>query len=269
MNIKYLLLFLLFLSCLVLRANSLDQIRGGIEFDFANPALEEISGQNWFQVDILARSTGASQGMGSGLLLVNYNSSAFGINAFSTGNAAVIPGELLTTGVFPFYNLICADHSSRRLAITYEYMFMGGYGNVLTPQYHVLATIRLRVLNALGNSGLSFENALMQDNQFLDDNFNLFAPVLTGSPLLFPLSNTPQNLCLYAQGDILRLTWDHIPYCTYNVYSTQNPNVESWQLIASNLSNNYWELPSAERGFFRVTAHYPDTTILQGGSRCD
>lgn len=151
MNIKYLLLFLLFLSCLVLRANSLDQIRGGIEFDFANPALEEISGQNWFQVDILARSTGASQGMGSGLLLVNYNSSAFGINAFSTGNAAVIPGELLTTGVFPFYNLICADHSSRRLAITYEYMFMGGYGNVLTPQYHVLATIRLRVLNALGS----------------------------------------------------------------------------------------------------------------------
>lgn len=68
---------------------------------------------------------------------------------------------------------------------------------------------------------------------------------------------TPENLIVSVYQDIVRISWDEVPGCTYNVYSATNPYApfNIWTQIATGIVDTYFEEPlSGTCKFYMVTA---------------
>ena len=232
-----------------------DGLRSGIEFTLDNASLVYLEGMPYLSLDVMLRGQDAEQSIGTGIVYLNYNPEVFGEHVKTSGNVIVQKGALLTTSPLSAYNLILNDNTPTRLAITYEYMYTTGAGNILDSEPQSLLNICFKILNYGSASGISFQENLMQGEQYMDDNVTMFIPV-TASDLennVVPIR--PEALLWSREGNTINLSWQECPGCVYTVYSSADPLSEEWQIQAQDLSSPYWEAALDEtRMFFRVTA---------------
>lgn len=226
-----------------------------IELTWGNPKMIYEGGEDWLSIDILAKVLENPAHLGSGLVLLNYDPEVFSSGLVSENRLQVQKGELLTTAFSPLYTIHTADRNPGQLAIVYEFTGSTGGGNLLSPVPQVLLNLRLKTQSPTGLCILSFETDLMQDNQFTDDNFNRFSSAITGAPLSHHWCISPRNIRITLQNEQVRLQWDEVPGCSYDVFSTTDPQSGIWLPAASGLTQNNWLLPSTSpHAFFRIIA---------------
>ncbi|HHE38056.1 MAG TPA: hypothetical protein ENL20_05735 [Candidatus Cloacimonetes bacterium] len=66
----------------------------------------------------------------------------------------------------------------------------------------------------------------------------------------------PQNVMIGIVDDIVTISWDEVPGCTYNVYSSSDPYepFESWFNEISGIPETFWCELVSEKKFFYITA---------------
>lgn len=229
--------------------------RGGIQYHLANAEVVDIAGESFFEFDVLASGSQASQRLGTGILLINYNPAVFGNNLQSAGNITITRGSLLVTQPIAFYGLIVNDNSANRVAITFEYLFTAGWGNILSAAPQTLVHVRMKVRHFGGDTGISFAQSLMAGQQYTDDNSTLFYPVLAEDTANIYLPLAPADITICAQNGILSLGWQAQPNCEYTVYSASSLALNDWMVEASGLLQPGWQTAMATPSrFYRVTA---------------
>lgn len=156
----------------------------GITFEFANGEIVTQNSQEYYAFDIMAYATEDNTHFGSGMVYINYNTYAFGENVCTAENIFVEKGELiqgeLSQGI-PLYEIVnIIDNTYSRIAITTGYNFpqLADEANILTTTPIQYLHIKLKVENITGYSGLSFEEDLMENQQYQSDNTNRYAPVV-------------------------------------------------------------------------------------------
>ena len=255
--IEMLLFTLVFYLAIVnLQGKETSVMRGGIEYTFANCQIITLNSDMYFSFNILAASpgTGSRPRIGTGMIVIDYNTSVFGEFVNANHNATVTRGTLLTTAPFSLYNLITNDNQAGRLAVTFEYTSAAGGGNLLQITPAQLVNIRLKV-NGGGFTGLGFTQYLMNGEQYQDDNATELSPVTASDTVNSVIPYAPAGLSVNAVNNVLVLTWQIVPGCTYNVYSADSPVSSSWQPVATGITQNTWGLPlPATSRFFYVTS---------------
>lgn len=254
-----LLISFLCLWALNLHCNEINPVRGGIEFSFANTQITTIASDMYYSFDIqaVALGTGTNPRLGTGMVLINYNPTVFGEWVKTSNNVIITKGILLSTSPFPFYSIIANDNQASRLAVTFEYLVSAGWGNILEFSPVQLLNIKLKV-NAAGNAGLSFAQSQMTGEQYQDDNATVLNPVIatdTENSFISTSPTSPVNLTLSTTNNIVTLSWQNVPGCTYNIYSAGNPESAVWQTEAIGITQPFWSNPiQAAKKFYRVTS---------------
>ena len=153
----------------------------GITFTFGNGQISG-SGPYYYSIVVLAQADGPNTFLGDTQLYINYSNLAFEDSAAANGKVSLSRGTLLIgesggNDLYSWQNLV--DHDKNRIAITYAYNFDSSptLGNPVPETPTGLMTIRFEIANRAWQSGLSFEESLMQGQQFLSDNFIQFSPV--------------------------------------------------------------------------------------------
>ena len=232
-----------------------------IEYTFANGQIIEISNSDYYEFDIMANAGEPGTRIGTGIVLINYNSDAFGDFVSNNNNVIVTKGTLTTTIGPPLYNIIVNDNLNDRLAITFEYVSVAGWGNPLPVEPAQLVTVQFMIQNPDNFADLSFASDPMTGQQYQDDNATLYNPVIAidiDNAYLNNIPPSPNNLTINITGNIVTLYWQSIPGCNYNVYSSdtiQNP--ENWQIEAAYLTQNSWSSTIQENiRFYYVTSEF-------------
>jgi len=231
--------------------------RGGIVFSFANPHVVTLDSGNYFSFDIQAAATGTGTlpRLGTGIVLVNFNNAVFGEFINTNHNVIITRGALLTTGIFPLYNIIVNDNQYNRLAVTFEYVSVAGYGNSMPSISTQLVNVKMKITGVGGNAGLSFAQIQMTGQQYQDDNATLFSPVIATDTLSSFIPTIPVNLSINLANNVIQLSWQAVPGCSYNVYSSIAPAGAIWQIEASGLTQTNWNCAiQTTRKFFYVTS---------------
>jgi len=255
LKIDFFLLLSIFLILPIIGSSTNILDRGGIEFTLNNSQLVRKSGNLYLSVDIMVNSLNVNSRLGTGIVLLNYNSQSFGNYVRTAGNLIVSRGELLTSNTFPVYYLYIQDNAPNRLAVTFEYTASVGNGSLLTSIPQRLLNIKLKVQSTGYPAGLSFQSDLMANEQYQDDNNTLLSPVIAIDTDNSILPAVPSNIILTVGSPFFTLSWQQCPGCTYSVYSSSNPYNDSWQLEVSNLTQPSWNfIPDSSVKFYQVIA---------------
>lgn len=149
-----------------------------ISFEFANAELVLENDSLFYQFQVLASAGAEGTRLGTGIVYINYNPLAFGENIFNWGEVEVQPLALLQTEPYSAYGIIVQDNTVSRLAVTFEYLQNAGYGNPLPITATPLLGIAIPVLATGESAALSFQETLMQNQQYYDDNATIYSPVI-------------------------------------------------------------------------------------------
>jgi hypothetical protein len=228
--------------------------RNGIEFSLSGLTIESGT-ESYLNFDVLVKGSAETYRIGTGIILLSYNPATFGSSVVASNNVIILPGEILTTDPVPVYRLALKDYSPGCLAVTFEYIYLAGFGNLLTDSFQQLLNIKLKI-TAFGNAtGLSLRQTEMNLQQYKDDNSTLFSPVsVSGADNGF-LTQTPLNPVLTEQNGVLTLSWQPVSGCVYNVYSSDFPKGGIWQLEALRLTQPLWQdFSPGQYRFYRLTS---------------
>jgi hypothetical protein len=247
-------LFLLILGLFL--ATNILQAQIEIIFSFANGEVI-IEGENsYYEFDVMAAASSEGTRLGTGIVLINYNTAAFGTWAQTSGNSVATKGTLIDS---PSYNLYHADNSSSRVAYTFEYPLSEGFGTLLPTTPTQLLHLRLTIADTDETAGLSFDS-LMEDQQYYDDNSTLYDPVSfdndDDSPLPVILSTFTVT---YLDGEGL------INWTTQSENNTQGWNI--YRAISSNYGQsmqvNPTLIPAAGFSSSPVNYNWIDNSIVE------
>ncbi|MBC8526633.1 MAG: hypothetical protein H8D22_07205 [Candidatus Cloacimonetes bacterium] len=66
----------------------------------------------------------------------------------------------------------------------------------------------------------------------------------------------PANVIIIIDSDSVHITWDPVPGCTYNFYSSSDPyDTKPWSDVETGMSDTNWSSPIGEvKNFYYVTA---------------
>jgi len=235
--------------------NAIDPDPAGLDFLLAHPAIEEIGEDSYLSFELQLSADESDMRLGTGIILLEYDTAAFGSYVNDNSTVMATKGGLLTDGVFSAYNLIINDYAEDCLAITHEYWGNQDAGSLLLPSFQSLLRLSLPITAFEHFAGLEMLQPLMQDQQYRDDNSSLWNPVSTHPISSLYLPCAPTGLSLEAAEGNLQLSWDAMAERVYNIYSAASPDSEDWQLEASNLSTSSWAIPiSHSSRFYRVKA---------------
>jgi hypothetical protein len=203
-----------------------------IEFTFANTTL---SGST-FEVDVMVQATANGTKLGDTQVYINYDTNAFGTNIVGSGKVTVSKGTMLHGGSPPFdyYTIVnVADNSSSRFAITSEYNQPGypDYGNDLPTAPTQLLHIVFTIANNSYTADLSFQQALMDGQQYESTNSTAYVNVTADDTNDSPLSPIVVDLISFSaeqqEGNVL-LNWstvseiNHAGFNIYRQYTEEN-----------------------------------------------
>jgi hypothetical protein len=233
-------------------------VRSAIEYNFADAQIVTIDSELYFSWEVMATATGIGTmpRLGTGMVVINYNTAVFGEWVCANSNTLVTRGALLTTSPIILYNMIVNDNQAGRLAITFEYTSASGGGNLLADTPQQLVNVKLRILQG-GSVGLSFAASYMNGEQYQDNNTTLLSPVIADDTENSVITCTPPptDLSISISNNILLLTWQGIPGCIYNIYSANNPDSETWQTEEIGVVQTHWSCTvTASRRFYYVSA---------------
>lgn len=169
---------LLLSSCLVLMLLLSGTVFGeSITFTFANGQITG-SGPFYYEFDVMVQAGSAGTKIGDSQAYINYNTTAFGSGIVGAGKVTVTPGALMT-GTY-YVAPSTADNTAARLAITFDYFYeLGGAsnGNDLPATPTQWAHVKIEIANTASSSGLTFESALMTDQEYESDDATKYSPV--------------------------------------------------------------------------------------------
>lgn len=166
---KILIMVLCVLPCLIFA-------QVGIIFTFGEGTVTVEAGTSYFEFDVFAQATASGTKLGTGMILINYNASAFGTEVNQNNKVTATKGALLSSPYpFPLYDIILNDHSLSRLAITFD-LNIDYFGNPLPVTPTTLVHVKMEIADLAHNSNLSFQSDLMQNQQYYDDNATKYNP---------------------------------------------------------------------------------------------
>lgn len=155
----------------------------GITFEFENGEVIIENSQKYYAFDVVAYASEDATYFGSSMVYINYDTISFGENITSEGNVVVEKGTLLqgelSQGV-PLFNIVnVTDNTSSRVAITTEYNFpmLPANSNILPTSAIQYLHITMKIVNESGCAGLSFQEPLMQGQQYQSDETTIYDPV--------------------------------------------------------------------------------------------
>ncbi len=254
--LKFILLLAVFSISAFLQAET-SYLRGGISFSITEPYFVTEQDQAYLVFNVAASAASREDELGTGMVLLGYNTLSFGEFVHANGNVTITKGELLITNPVALYDLFLNDRNSDCLAITFEYTSSDGQGNNLTISQKPLFQVKLRIQSYGYPAGLSLLSPFMLRQQYEDDNTTLLDPVIITNNDFGFLAPKPLNLQILNNNGTLSLTWDALPGYKYNVYSSETPGSVNWQLAASGLLQPNWIINQPdEHRFYRVTSHW-------------
>jgi len=177
----------------------------GITFEFENGEIIEENSQEYYAFDIMAYASEVGTNFGSAMVYLNYNTVSFGSNIHSCDNITVEKGDLilgdLAQGI-PLYDIVnIADNSSSCLAITTSYNFptLQDEANELPDTAVQYLHIKIQIIDNSGYSGFSFNEYLMQGQQYHSDDITTYAPVIAidVDNVILPISPSEPELSSY------------------------------------------------------------------------
>ena len=138
-----------------------------------------------FQYEVWIKSSSGTTRMGSILVYNNYNTLAFGVSVASNSNATVTKNTV-TFGTSYAQNPTNDNIASR---FAYSWTYLGGAGSgVVIPSTGdgVLAfTVQINIININQHAGLTYEQGLMDGEQYEDDEATPW-PVVDASDFIDP-----------------------------------------------------------------------------------
>jgi len=151
-------------------------------FTFANGQITGTSPQ-YYEFDVMASAGGSGTKLGDTQIYINYNTSGFGSNIVANNKITVTKGALLKGDVLgsPLYDIVnIVDNTSSRVSITNGYNFESSptWANDLPTTPDTLLHIKIEIANSSAGAGLSFEQLLMDANQYESDNTTKYDPVI-------------------------------------------------------------------------------------------
>jgi hypothetical protein len=164
-----------------------------ITFTFAN---DTITGEavTYFEFDVMAQAGETGTRVGDTQIYINYNSAGFGSSIVSSNKITVEKGRLLSgdmggSDLYDIVNII--DNSLSRVAITIGYnLGVPAWANELPATPDTLLHIKIEIYDSNEYSGLTFDNTLMQGQQYESDNSAKYDPVYASDALNVPLEIT-------------------------------------------------------------------------------
>ncbi len=156
----------------------------GITFTFANGEITTGEDASFYEFDVMAEADAPGTYFGSGMVYINYNIDGFG-ECISTSNNIIVTKGVLIQGELvsrlPLYTIVnIVDNTSYRVAITTDYNYSSSplLANPLpiTPTQYL--HIKITVSDSSQNAGLSFEQNLMEGQQYQSDNSTVYSPVI-------------------------------------------------------------------------------------------
>lgn len=165
-----------------------------ITFTFAN---DTITGEavTYFEFDVMAQAGEAGTRVGDTQIYIDYNTDGFGTSIVSSNKITVEKGRLLSgdTGGSDLYDIVnIIDNSLSRVSITLGYNFgaVPAWANELPATPDTLLHIKIEIFDSNEYSGLSFDNGLMENQQYESDNILKYDPVNASDALNKPLKLT-------------------------------------------------------------------------------
>ena len=153
----------------------------GITFTFANG---QVTGSlpKYYEFDVMVAADGEGTRIGDTMVYINYNSAGFGERIADNGKITVSKGTLVQGGSDPFWYYTItniADNKNYRVAITNTYNYPGypEFGNALPTTPTQLIHVKIEINSQSESSGLSFQDSLMNDQQYESDNSTKYDPV--------------------------------------------------------------------------------------------
>lgn len=153
----------------------------GITFTFANG---QVTGSlpKYYEFDVMVAADGEGTRIGDTMVYINYNSAGFGERIADNGKITVSKGILVQGGSDPFWYYTItniADNKNYRVAITNTYNYPGypEFGNALPTTPTQLIHVKIEINSQSESSGLSFQDSLMNDQQYESDNSTKYDPV--------------------------------------------------------------------------------------------
>ena len=155
----------------------------GITFTFSNVVITG-SVPTYLEFDVMAEADVAGSRLGDNIVYINYNTLGFETSVAAAGKVSVEKGTLLL-GDFgppaPYYTIInIIDNTTSRFAVTCEYNYPDSpeYGNEVLVDPTQLMHIKMEIADTDQTSGLSFEQSLMENNEYESDNTAKYSPVI-------------------------------------------------------------------------------------------
>lgn len=148
-----------------------------LTFTIENVVLSGSAGNRTLTFDVLIAADQAGTHLGDTQVYLNYNPVGFGANVAGNGKATVTKGTLLASS--DYANPILADNTTSKLSI-YTDFSPGAGGSVEVPTTPAqLLQVGLAVADEAETAGLSFDQALMTNQQFEDDQATTYSVVAT------------------------------------------------------------------------------------------
>jgi len=154
----------------------------GIYFTFDNGEITGTGENLYYEFDVMAYGDNGTTRFSELLVLINYNSAAFGTQVNDNGNATITAGEYLADT--PFYAVRYNDNQPTRLGIGCEFLLeIESYAKYL-PAYPVaLFHVKFKIQDTDSSAGLWFSEDIMAGEQFYADHWTQYNPVVASDTL--------------------------------------------------------------------------------------
>ncbi|MCK4357372.1 MAG: right-handed parallel beta-helix repeat-containing protein, partial [Candidatus Cloacimonetes bacterium] len=151
----------------------------GITFTFANGVL---SG-GYYEFDVMVAGSAEGTKLGDTQTYINYNTLGFGSSIYANGKVTLTKGTILQGDISgaDLYTLTnVTDNTTSRISVTYGYnfSFMPSWANDLPTTPTQIMHVKIEIADPSQTAGLSFEQSLMENQQYYSDNTNKYSPVI-------------------------------------------------------------------------------------------
>ena len=239
-----------------------------ITFTFANGQITGTSPQ-YYEFDVMANAGASGTRLGDTQVYINYNTSGFGSNIVANGKVtvtkgALLKGDVLGSALYDIVNVV--DNTSSRVSITNGYNFdtSPDWANALPTTPDTLLHIKIEIASPSAGAGLSFEQTLMDGNQYESDNTTKYSPVIASDT---DDSSLPVVLSVFnASGSLngIELKWiteSEINNAGFEILRSGEEK-GNYQLIDSYLNNP--DLQGQGNSSTRHIYYYKDDLVTMG-----
>ncbi len=146
-------------------------------YTFANGSVSGSSPKDYsFDVMVSADQTGTQ--LGDTQVYINYSTDGFGADIVQNAKVTVIKGSLLAAD-YQIVNTI--DNTSSKFVVTIDYTDAGGAPSDVTTAPAQLLHIEIQVADDSKSAGLTFDDVLMTNQQYIFDDATKYSPVTAGN----------------------------------------------------------------------------------------